>query len=207
MNDGAIIEMWLHGRSRHTVGAYRRDIDRFRSYVNRPLAAVALADLQRFADSLKVLAPASRARTLAALKSLYRFMTEQGLVAANPTVGLRLPRGASRLSERILPEEMVLKMVALEEDGQKHCLLRLLYASGIRVSECANLKWKDVQPHGEGGADNGTGQGRQGQKHRPARLGLQGTAVSPRRGRGRCPRVPGRQGQAAIDVPDMEGSA
>ena len=64
-SDAHLIEIWLHGRSLHTQRAYRADIE--------PLPAVTLSDLQDFADSLDALAPASRYRTLSALKSLLAF--------------------------------------------------------------------------------------------------------------------------------------
>src|ERR1039457_4586699 len=56
----------------HPAG-HRADIDRFRAGAGKPLPAVTLSDLQDFADSLDALAPASRYRTLSALKSLLAF--------------------------------------------------------------------------------------------------------------------------------------
>jgi Phage integrase, N-terminal SAM-like domain len=72
-SDAHLIEIWLHGRSLHTQRAYRADIDRFRAGAGKPLPAVTLSDLQDFADSLDALAPASRYRTLSAIKSLLAF--------------------------------------------------------------------------------------------------------------------------------------
>ena len=48
-DDDQFVEIWLHGRSEHTVRAYRADRDRFRVRVGRPLARVTLPDLQQFA--------------------------------------------------------------------------------------------------------------------------------------------------------------
>src|ERR1700683_1294830 len=72
-SDTQLLEIWLHGRSRHTQRAYRADIGRFVAWARRPLPAVTLADLQGFADSLGELAPASGYRTLSAIKSLLVF--------------------------------------------------------------------------------------------------------------------------------------
>ena len=68
-----LLEIWLHGRSQHTQRAYRADVEHFLAWVRKPFLQVTLADLQGFADSLVELAPASRYRTLSAIKSLLAF--------------------------------------------------------------------------------------------------------------------------------------
>src|SRR4051794_16880737 len=72
-SDDQLVELWLHERSRHTQRAYRADIDRFRAGAGKPLRQITLADLQQFAKSFRDLAPASRYRTLSAIKSLLGF--------------------------------------------------------------------------------------------------------------------------------------
>jgi site-specific recombinase XerD len=59
----------------HTCGCYRRDAARLLAHVAKPLSRLTLGDLQSFAQSLirAGLAPISRARTLAAVKSLFGF--------------------------------------------------------------------------------------------------------------------------------------
>ncbi|MCZ7571211.1 MAG: phage integrase N-terminal SAM-like domain-containing protein [Ardenticatenaceae bacterium] len=71
--DSRLLELWLHGRSPRIQRAYRADAARFLAFVAQPLAQTTLADLQAFADSLTHLAPASQARTLSAIKSLFTF--------------------------------------------------------------------------------------------------------------------------------------
>ena len=51
--DDQLVDIWLHGRSEHTIRAYRVDVARFRLRVGKPPARVALADLQEFADRWK----------------------------------------------------------------------------------------------------------------------------------------------------------
>ena len=83
--------------------------------------------------------PSSRARTLAAIKSLFSFGQRVGYLSFNVGAAVKLPARKDTLSERILTEADVQKMLVLESDGRNHALLRLLYAGGLRVNELAEL--------------------------------------------------------------------
>lgn len=149
--DERIVDLWLHGRSPHTQRAYRADIARFLTFVATPLATLTLGDVQAFADSLEGLAPSSRARTLAAIKSLLAFGQRTGYLPLNVGAAVKLPPRKDTLAERILSETQVLRLLALEPNHRNQVLLRLLYVAGLRVSEIAELKWRDLQARDETG--------------------------------------------------------
>jgi len=90
-SDTQLLEIWLHGRSRHTQRAYRADVEHFLAWVRKPLLEVTLADLQQYADSLGELAPASRYRTLSSIKSLLGFAHRTGYLPYDVGRALRLP--------------------------------------------------------------------------------------------------------------------
>ncbi len=150
-SDDQLLEIWLHGRPLHTQRAYRADIERFRRSVERPFSLVTLFDLQQFIDVLSKLAPASRYRTLSALKSLLAFGHRIGYLPFDVGRALRLPAVRNRLAERILPEADLHRILSLEPNPRNRAILTLLYASGVRVSELCALCWRDLQPNGEGG--------------------------------------------------------
>lgn len=149
--DAQAVAMWLHGRSRHTQRAYASDVQRFAAFAARPLRQVTLQDVQAFADSLAGLADNSRARTLAAVKSLLTFAHELGYLPFNVATPVKLPKAKDALAERILDETDVHRMIALEPRRRNQVLLRLLYAAGLRVSELCDLKVRDLQPREQGG--------------------------------------------------------
>ncbi len=150
-SDEQLVALWIHGRSPRTQDAYRADAARFLASVGKPLPAVTLADVQRFADSLGALAPASQARVLSSVKSLYSFAHRLGYVAFNVGAALRLPKLRDSLGERIVSESAVQRMLALEDDPRNHALLRVMYAAGLRVSEVVGLRWRDLVDRGQAG--------------------------------------------------------
>jgi integrase/recombinase XerD len=150
-NDEQLVGMWLHGRSEHTVRAYRRATDAFRAFVGgKPLRTVTLGDLQGFADSLTG-AASSRGQSVAAVKSLLSFAAKLGAVPFNVGAALRKPKGREGLADRILGESDVARMLALSS-GRDHALVRVAYAGGFRVSELVGMRWADVADARDGGA-------------------------------------------------------
>ena len=160
-SDDQLVAIWLHGRSVHTQRAYRADVARFRRGAGKPLPSVTLADLQAFADSLDALAAASRYRILSAIKSLLAFGHPIGYLPFDVGRALRLPGVRNRLTERILPEAEIHRMLSLEPKERNRVLLTLLYASAVRVSELCSLCWRDVQANGDGGQITVFGKGDQ----------------------------------------------
>jgi integrase/recombinase XerD len=55
------------------------------------------------------------------------------------------------LAERILSEEEIHRMIAFENHPRNKLMLRILYATGVRVSELCRLCWKDCQQREKGG--------------------------------------------------------
>jgi integrase/recombinase XerD len=159
-NDLHLIELWLHGhRSEHTRRAYRADVDRFRKRIPKLLAHVTLADLQEFADSLAALSAASRQRCLSSLKALLAFGHRIGYLPFDVGRVLKVPSAKDTLAERILSEADLHRMLTLEPDERNRVLLFLLYASGSRRGELAQLLWKDVQASGDSGQITVLGKG------------------------------------------------
>lgn len=157
--DAALVELWLRTkRSANTRDAYARDVARLLGR-GVPLGRLTLADLVDFAESLGDLAPASQKRAVAAVKSLLTFAQKTGAIPVNVGAALPLPRVPEALSQRIVDEEAVVRLLALETDPVRHLLLRLLYAGGLRVSELCGLRWAHAQARKTAGQITVTGKG------------------------------------------------
>jgi len=139
------------GRSRNTIDAYRRDLGAYRGFLAargiEDLAAVARADVEAFAESLRTgaapLAPSSVSRMLSAVRGLHRFGLEEGLLAADPSAEVSPPKAPQRLPKAIAIEEVAAILDATSGDEparlRDRALLELLYGTGARVSEAVGL--------------------------------------------------------------------
>ena len=67
-----------------------------------------------------------------------------GWLTLNPGVALKVQKPQSTKAERILTEAEVKRMIAAEIDARLRALLRLLYVCGLRASEAAALRWRDL---------------------------------------------------------------
>ncbi len=100
--DGRLIELWLHGKSEATQEAYRSDLAKFLDFTeDKPLRTVTLSDVQEFADFISdLLAPASQARILAAMKSLFAFGHQVGYLPFDVGRPVKLPARRDDRAER-----------------------------------------------------------------------------------------------------------
>ncbi len=146
--------------SENTVAAYRNDLSQLMTFiqehnkwqnlaprwfdVDRELMLSHIIDLKE-----RGYAPATVARKIAAVKSLFRFLVEQGIVETTPTKNL-----GSLRAKKALPQSISMARVEeLLRQPEKHstpeakrdkAMLKLLYASGMRVSELMRLNVEDV---------------------------------------------------------------
>ena len=152
-SDDQLIELWLHGRSKHTQRAYQKDITDFIKFIKQPLRNATLGQLQSYSDDLhsKDLSPASAKRKLASVKSLFTFGYKIGYLIFDVGKPLKIPACKDKLAERILSEEEVHTIISSVENKRNRLIIKTLYYTGIRVSELASLKWKDLQSRNNGG--------------------------------------------------------
>ena len=146
------------GASRNTVEAYRRDLDDYVGFlVERgvePLAAASL-DVRAFlaARGKDGLAAASLARRLSSVRQFHKHLYVEGRRGDDPTLAIEGPRRGRPLP-KVLSVAEVDRLIAVAREGldtaplpprerlaaaRIACLIELLYASGLRVSELVAL--------------------------------------------------------------------
>jgi integrase/recombinase XerC len=138
--------------SAHTIKAYTGDLDNFAAYIgSRGWKTIDHIAIRGFLSHLydQGLSKPSIARALAAVRSLYRWLAQEGVVEQNPAKLVSTPRLPKKLPRVPTIEEMnfVLdgKMPEVASFPERdRLLLELLYGCGIRNSELVGINLDDI---------------------------------------------------------------
>ncbi len=146
-SDQTLVRRWLAEKSPGTQDEYARDLEQFVEYVDLPLRYVTLGHLQDYREHLddEGYATSTQKRKLSAVKSIFTFGTELRYFAHNVGAALTTPRARNNRAERILSEADLWAILRDEKNLRNHVLLRLFYASGGRVSDVVDLRWRDLK--------------------------------------------------------------
>jgi integrase/recombinase XerC len=139
--------------SAHTIKAYSGDLDVFAAYLgSRDLKTVDHIAIRGFLSHLydKGLSKTSVARALAAIRSLYRWLAQEGQVEQNPAKLVSTPRLPKKLPRVPTIEEInavlddkIPEVASFPE--RDRLLLELLYGCGIRNSELVGINLDDIR--------------------------------------------------------------
>ena len=203
------------GLSRNTLAAYRSDLLQFGEFLDRcglgaievrhgDLAAF-LSELATGGDERPAVAATTLQRKAACLRSFYRHLRREDLLAHDPTADLRGPGKTQRLP-RVLSREEVALLLGQPRGTEPlelrdRALLEVMYACGLRASEAITLETSDVD------LDEGMLRARgKGSKERLVPIGRQAIAalrVYEQRGR---PRLVGNRVQTRLLVNHRGGA-
>lgn len=143
--------LWLEdGLSRNTLESYRRDLDKFATWLQTQhgggLLAATHADIQGFLAHLvsKQKARAtSTSRAISSLKRLYRYLLRQNKITVDPTLQIATPKLPRSLPKSLTEEDVETLLNAPDINNplgmRDRTMLEVLYASGLRVSELVGL--------------------------------------------------------------------
>lgn len=128
------------GRSQQTLSAYASDLHQAENEIGDLLNASA-TDIQNYLSHLPD-KPSSISRKASALRTFYKFLMLEKIITKNPTANLELPKRGRALPKYLSPEEIELLISSsgdIKTSVRLKCMLELLYASGLRVSELCEL--------------------------------------------------------------------
>lgn len=138
------------GAARNTLLAYGRDLKDFAGWADRE--KLTFEGIERdqieaylvFCDA-QGLSRSTRARRLSAVKQLFRFAFEEGWRETNPAIQIKGPGRSKSLPKTLDTDEVDRLLGAARRFGSETeqerntCLMELLYATGMRVSELVEL--------------------------------------------------------------------
>ncbi len=143
---------YLKGIKKHsdnTIINYRVDLLEFMQFNNNRLK-ISRDDVRNYLKYLydSGVRRSSIARKLSSLRTFYNYLLKKEIIKDNPFVGIRNPKKENSLPKYV-KEDDIDKMFSVPDTrkwiGQRNILiLRMLYATGLRVSELVNIKLNDI---------------------------------------------------------------
>ncbi len=147
---------WLgveKGRSANTLAAYRRDLAAYSEFlIGRQLTPAAVTEgvVEDYLAFLRAAgrAPASVARALVSVRSLHRFLEDEGHLSSNPAGEVQRPKVPAGLPKALSEAEILALLGAATGDDplarRDRAILEVLYGCGLRVSELVGLSLADL---------------------------------------------------------------
>lgn len=150
-NDERVKAMFIGTkRSDNTKATYRNSIAMLESFLNKPMSNVTIEDSIAYLDYLK-----ERYSSLHSIKlhtnvakAYYGFALSLNYIRSNPFAPVKPDTPSEVTHNRIIDSEDVIKLINAPKDDYHKVMLRLLYVSGMRVSELTSIKWSDINSDG-----------------------------------------------------------
>jgi integrase/recombinase XerD len=137
------------GLAKNTVSAYQNDLSLFLDFLASKKVSIIGVESQDIKDYFHQLyelqlKSSSLMRKISAIKNFYQFLLSENIISSSPVDNIERPKSELKLP-KFLTEEEVLKLLnSINNDKSEFgirlaCLLEMLYASGLRVSELVSL--------------------------------------------------------------------
>ncbi len=136
----ATVEMKLRGFTENTIKSYNIYIKEFLEWVKKEPSKVEEEDVKDYITE-KMIDENCSSRTIASIIAALKFFFEN--VVKKDVVKIKPPKLEKKLPV-VLTKEEIMKLIESCENFRDKIIIELLYSSGLRISECLNLKVKDI---------------------------------------------------------------
>lgn len=139
------------GRAQATVLAYRKDLEQLIEFLkNKKITQTTTAQTEHIEEFKKELAnqkytAKSVSRKLNAIKTFFRFLEEEGIVAQNPAASISHPKYEIKAPRILSQMEYRAIRDAAREDIRISTIVELLLQTGMRIGELARVELGDVK--------------------------------------------------------------
>ena len=144
----------IRNYSNHTVRSYRTDLFQFIKYLYKNKKSLLILDVNKdqikefiFSLHAKKMSDKTIARKVATLKSLFNYMLKNNIINKNILSSITIPK-VSKSLPHLLTEKEINKLFSITLDDDRvlmeMCIIELFYATGIRISELAQIKISNI---------------------------------------------------------------
>ena len=145
--------------SKETKRAYEQNIEEYKDYlIKEGYQSFINVDRNKAMDYVaylrtngKYLKNSTIARKLSAIRALYTYLMKMGLCAYNPFQNMKSPKRDANIPDFLFYDEVVELLDSISVDNntgiRNRAMFEIMYASGLRVDEVANLILKNIDLH------------------------------------------------------------
>jgi integrase/recombinase XerC len=133
----------------NTISAYIKDVTLFTQFFSKDLLEINYYDILEYLSYLydQDIAKSSQARKISSLKSFYHMLVEKGYLSSSAFDKISIPKKNQKLVDALEYEtihKFLNSFTDSDLDIRNKAIFELLYATGLRVSELANLRIDDI---------------------------------------------------------------
>ncbi len=137
------------GYSQNTISSYQSDLNKlqvFLSSIKKPFTQVKVEDLEHYLVWLRgLVSNRSIARNISSIKHFYDFLLTKNLITDNPASLIEHSKTVNKLPNFLSESEIASLLHVAGQDNSNfgifiNCMINILYATGLRVSELVTLK-------------------------------------------------------------------
>lgn len=145
----SLVEGFCLDKADRTRKEYKREINSFREFINKPLAAATPVDGQSYLDSLRKAGKASSTirRIYDQLKAVYNYLFMEGYIRVNPFHKIEKPPASKQVSAERVPGPDDFKKIVhtLQEcfDSRELAIIFLIATTGLRIGKALQVRWND----------------------------------------------------------------
>ena len=144
----------IRGQAINTAKSYRRDLLKLNDFLQTKnvlsVTKVQKADMSEWIGVLfdSGLSTKSIQRHISSAKALFQFLKKRGVIDVSPLETIRPPKASNYLPNTLSPED-VMQLLSFRPNTNGEirdiCIIELIYACGLRVSEAANININDFE--------------------------------------------------------------
>lgn len=142
------------GLALNTILSYGKDLELFEKFLDVEKLTLKQVTTKTLKDYLFVLhqqklKATSIARKISCLKNFFKFLVNENFIESSPATNLQTPKREAKIPKFLSEEEIFKLLATAESDLRLSCMLEILYAAGLRVTELVSLPVSAIQREGQ----------------------------------------------------------
>jgi site-specific recombinase XerD len=133
----------IEGLSQKTLSGYKMELSMFAKYINKAVVQITTSDIRKYLAHNKDWMITTVDGKLSVIKTFFGWMVKEEMLLRDPSAKINAPKKPKRLPKSLSVEELEIVRDSCETLRER-ALIEVMYATGCRLSEVANMKTNDI---------------------------------------------------------------